>query len=189
MGFFLTRTLGLDQVRPTAAEVDAPMPGDALLPSPDAVMDRAFTLRAPPEDVWPWLVQLGKHRAGWYMTHRVERFVPRARRASRHVDQRWQHLVVGSVIPDYGGRDKEQLTVAEIDPPHTLVYASRRGRMEVTWAITIAPLDDRSSRVRLRLPIGAPSGGNGRSPSLARRSTSSRSRGLAGGLRERVEPG
>ena len=121
MSFFLTRTLGLDRVRPTAAEVDSPMPGDALLPSPDAVMDRAFTLRAPPEDVWPWLVQLGKHRAGWYMTHRVERFVPRARRASRHVDQRWQHLVVGSVIPDYGGRD-ETFTVAEIDPPHTLVY-------------------------------------------------------------------
>ena len=140
MGFLITQAWGLDQVRPTAAEVDSPMPGDALLPRPDAVMDRAFTLRAPPEDVWPWLVQLGKHRAGWYMTHRVERFVPRARRASRHVDQRWQHLVVGSVIPDYGGRD-ETFTVAEIDPPHALVHTSRRGRMEVTWAITVAPLD------------------------------------------------
>ena len=187
MGFFLTRTLGLDRARPTAAEVDAPMPGDALLPSPDAVMDRAFTLRAPPEDVWPWLVQLGKHRAGWYMTHRVERFVPRARRASRHVDQRWQHLVVGSVIPDYGGRD-ETFTVAEIDPPHTLVYASRRGRMEVTWAITVAPLDDRSSRVRLRLRMGPvrrkwPIAVAGEAIDLITISW------LAGGLRERVEPG
>lgn len=149
----LSRALGLDQVRPTAAEVDSPMPGDALISRPDAVMDRAFTLRASPEDVWPWLVQLGKGRAGWYMTHRVERVVPRSRRASRIVDQRWQHLVVGSVIPDYGGRD-ETFTVAEIDPPHTLVHTSRRGRTDVTWAIAVAPLDPGSARVRLRLRMG-----------------------------------
>ena len=187
MGFFLTRALGLDQVRPTAAEVDSPMPGDVLIPRPDAVMDRAFTLRAPPEDVWPWLVQLGKGRAGWYMTHRVERFVPRARRASRHVDQRWQHLVVGSVIPDYGGRD-ETFTVAEIDPPHALVHTSRRGRMEVTWAIAVAPLDPRSSRVRLRLRMGPVRrkwlvAVAGEAIDLVTISW------LAGGLRERVEPG
>jgi hypothetical protein len=153
MSSLLARAWGLDQVRPTAAEVDSPMPGDGLIQRPDAVMDRAFTLRAAPEDVWPWLVQLGKGRAGWYMTRRVERVVPRPRRASWHVDQRWQHLVVGSVIPDYGGRD-ETFTVAEIDPPHTLVHTSRRGPTEVTWAIAVAPLGPGSSRVHLRLRMG-----------------------------------
>jgi hypothetical protein len=42
------------------------------------------------------------------------------------------------VIPDYGGRH-ETFTVAEIDPPRTLVYLSRRGRTMVSWSITLHP--------------------------------------------------
>ena len=33
-------------------------------------MDRAFEVSAPPDVVWPWLVQLGKARAGWYLPER-----------------------------------------------------------------------------------------------------------------------
>ena len=44
---------------------------------PDIMMDRAFTVPAPPAAVWPWLVQLGKKRAGWYLPGRAEGFVPR----------------------------------------------------------------------------------------------------------------
>jgi hypothetical protein len=36
--------------------------------APDVVMDRAFTLPAAPAQVWPWFNQLGKNRAGWYMS-------------------------------------------------------------------------------------------------------------------------
>ena len=49
-------------------------------------MDRAFTLDAPVELVWPWFVQLGKRRAGWYLPRRIERFIPPPRRAIRTID-------------------------------------------------------------------------------------------------------
>src|SRR4051794_41942528 len=66
-------------------------------------MDRGFEARGTPEQVWPWLVQLGKGRGGWYFPRLVERFVPRSRRAARTVQPQWQGLEVGDVIPDYGG--------------------------------------------------------------------------------------
>src|SRR5690349_6473826 len=50
----------------TDAEVTAPMPGDELVPEPSFSATRAITIDAPPEAVWPWLVQLGYGRAGFY---------------------------------------------------------------------------------------------------------------------------
>ncbi|MGZ5398850.1 MAG: SRPBCC family protein [Nocardioides sp.] len=149
----LASALGLDRVEPTGAEVESPMPGDDLVRRPDAVMDRAFTLSAPPHEVWPWLVQLGKWRAGWYLPRRIERFLPPGRRAVRHIDTRWQNLRVGDVIPDYGGRD-ETFTVNHLDPPTTIVYTSERGRMRLSWAIRLTPSGHGSTRVRLRLRMG-----------------------------------
>ena len=57
----------LAAVEATRAEIDGPLLGDDVVPEPDVVMDRAFTLAATPEQTWPWLVQLGKQRAGWYL--------------------------------------------------------------------------------------------------------------------------
>jgi hypothetical protein len=126
------------------------MPGDDLVPDADAVMDRAFTVSAQPDQVWPWLVQLGKRRAGWYLPATVERFVPRGRRALRQVDHRWQDLAVGDVVPDYGGRD-ETFTVSQVRRPTTLVYTSTRGRTHLSWAIELTPANHGQTRVRLRL--------------------------------------
>lgn len=50
----------------TQAEVEAPMPGDDLVPGAQFRPTRAVTVDAPPEAVWPWLVQVGMGRAGWY---------------------------------------------------------------------------------------------------------------------------
>ena len=62
--------------RPTPAEWAATLPGDDLVDPADVVMDRAFSLPAPPDTVWPWLVQLGKRRAGWYLPRWVDRVLP-----------------------------------------------------------------------------------------------------------------
>src|SRR5690349_10508124 len=144
-----------ESVAATAAERTTAMAGDDLIPSPDAVMDRAFTLPAPPDVVWPWLVQLGKCRAGWYLPSSVERFIPRSHRAIRAVDQQWQQLQVDEVVPDYGGRDA-YFEVALIEPPRRLVYRSHRGRMQISWSISLEAPNTGSSatRVRLRLRLG-----------------------------------
>jgi hypothetical protein len=137
-------------VHPSTDEKAAPRPGDDLVTPAGVVMDRAFTVDAAPEVVWPWLVQLGKQRAGWYVPRWVERFIPPGRRAIRTIDARWQDLEVGDVIPDYGNATFE---VAQIDPPRTLVYTSRRGRTDISWSISLAARGQ-GTRVFLRLRLG-----------------------------------
>ena len=143
-------------VAPTEAEVAAVRPGDDIVADADVVMDRAFTVDGAPDEVWPWLLQLGKQRAGWYLPHRLERIIPRGRRAIRRLDERWQQLAVGDVIPDYGGRHAT-FTVAIIEPPTTLAYESQRGKTHLTWAITLTWDGARPAgltRVHLRLRLG-----------------------------------
>ncbi|MGN6253177.1 MAG: hypothetical protein ACTHNS_15340 [Marmoricola sp.] len=145
-----------DGLAPTAAEVGRRLPGDDVVPDPDVVMDRAFTLAASPGDVWPWLMQLGKDRAGWYLPRRVERFVPPARRALRRIDPAFQELGEGDVIPDYGGPDAT-FEVVHLQPPEHLVHRSQRHRMSVSWAIVLSgtPVGDAvGTRVHLRLRLG-----------------------------------
>ena len=143
----------VEQVTARPAEVRAPRPGDDIITGPDVVMDRAFDVPGTPAEVWPWLLQLGKRRAGWYLPRRVERFLPPSRRGLRHVDDRFTRLAVGDVIPDWGGKD-ETFTVAELEPPEHLVYRSQRGRTTVSWAICLRPAGQTGTRVHLRLRLG-----------------------------------
>ena len=50
----------------TDVEVALRAAGDELVRDPNLVATRAVTVDAPPEAVWPWLVQIGTGRAGWY---------------------------------------------------------------------------------------------------------------------------
>ena len=163
------------------------LPGDDLIPRPDVVMDRAFDLPAPSEEVWPWFVQLGKKRAGWYLPRNVERFVPPSRRALRYVEPSLQVLRVGSVIPDWGRRH-ETFQVSILEPPHALVHTTQRGRTFGSWAIVLTSYDDSGAvathvQLRLRLSPVKRKRLTGTAGELLDASTIA---GLAAGLRERV---
>ncbi|MFC0438481.1 SRPBCC family protein [Kutzneria buriramensis] len=172
------------RVRATLAERAEPRPGDDLVAPADVVMDRGFTVEAPPEAVWPWLAQLGKRRAGWYLPRRVERLLPPRRRALRRLDPRWTNLRVGDVIPDYGGRD-ETFEVAAVDPPRSLVYTSRRGHTLVSWSITLRPAGS-GTRVLLRLRL-APVRHRRLAETLGEFFDFATIAGMAAGLRERLK--
>ena len=147
-------------------------------------MDRGFDLAAPPGEVWPWLVQLGKRRAGWYLPRAVERLVPPSRRALRHVEPRLLEHEVGDVIPDWGGADAT-FTLAAIDPPRTLLYTSRRGSTDLTWCIVLAPVASGGTRVHLRLRL-APVRHRRVASILGGLVDALTISGLAAGLRERL---
>jgi hypothetical protein len=50
----------------THDEVHGSMPGEEIVPNPSFNATRAITVDAPPELVWPWIVQMGYRRAGFY---------------------------------------------------------------------------------------------------------------------------
>lgn len=170
--------------RPTVAERASSLPGDDVLAPADVVMDRAFTLEAPPDAVWPWIVQLGKRRAGWYFPALAERVVPPARRGLRRIDHRLQALSVGDVVPDWGGADAT-FTVVELAPARHLLYGSTRGSTHLTWCLQLTPVGGQLTRMHLRLRLApvrhrfVAEHGGGLIDQLT-------VMGLAAGLRERV---
>jgi len=151
-----------------AADLVAPLPGDELVERPDFVVDRAAGLPAPPAAVWPWLVQLGKERAWWYLPAWAERFVwAEDKRGARRIVPELQGLAVGDAVPDWGPGDPV-FRVASLDPPHALVYHSLRQRsnqwrspeqntprppdcLELSWALVLAPLPGGRARLHIRL--------------------------------------
>src|SRR5207253_707859 len=71
------------------------LPGDDLVPSPRARFTRAITLDAPPQQVWPWLVQIGCHRAGWYSYDDLDNG---GQPSADHILPEFQDLAVGDEI-------------------------------------------------------------------------------------------
>ncbi len=140
----------------TDEEVARVLPGDDLVPGAQVVMDRGGSLPASAAMVWPWLVQLGKARGGWYLTRSVERLIPRRRRALRHIEAGWQQVAVGDRIPDYGPGDPE-FEVSILEPPRTLAFTSarrtRRGQIQASWALVLEDLPGDRSRLQLRLRL------------------------------------
>jgi hypothetical protein len=178
-------------VAATAAEAVSAAPGDDLVPDPDVVMDRGFDVPGTPTEVWPWLLQLGKGRAGWYLPRTVERLVPPRRRAARSVVPHWQGLEVGERIPDYGG-PKEYFEAVEVEPPGAsrgyIVYRSERGRTQLSWAITLTAVGSgvaSRTRVHLRLRL-APVHRVWLAESLGELVDALTIAGMAAGLRERL---
>jgi hypothetical protein len=128
------------------------LPGDELIPAAEVVMDRVAALDASVEHVWPWLIQLGKGRAGWYLTRRLERLTPRGNRALRRIEPSFQAVAVGDRVGDYGRDGWFEARVVE--PPHTLVWWSERGQdIRLTWALVLTETGPQTSELHIRLRI------------------------------------
>ncbi len=164
------------------------MPGDELIAAPAIVIDRGARLSAPPERVWPWLLQLGKGRAGWYLSRRLERFVPRRNRALRMIDPAFQQVTVGDRVSDYGPDGWFEARL--VDPPRALVWWSERAAdLQLTWAFALEPLGQGETQLRIRLRINRQLGR--RAPWLVERGAELFDRFtvqiMIAGLRERIE--
>lgn len=78
------------------AEVAAPMPGDEIVPRSQFNATRAITISAPPEDIWPWIAQVGYGRARFYSYDLIDNAGEPS--ADRIIDE-YQNLEVGDLIP------------------------------------------------------------------------------------------
>jgi len=88
----------------TQGEVQRSLPGDELVPSPKSRYTQAITIKAPKSEVWPWLVQIGYKRAGWYTHDFLHRLVGIAgcvddeRCSAKRIIPELQDLKVGDEI-------------------------------------------------------------------------------------------
>jgi hypothetical protein len=80
----------------TDEELERAMPGDDVVAKPDLDATRGLTVKAAPEEVWPWLVQMGYRRAGFYSYDRLDNAgIPSAER----ILPEYQGLKVGDEVP------------------------------------------------------------------------------------------
>jgi hypothetical protein len=112
----------------TDAEVQRSLPGDDLVPDPRWGNTQAITIRASAAEVWPWLVQIGYKRAGWYSHDSIHRLlgvagsVDEDRRSASRIVPELQHLGIGDSIEIAPGMG---YTVVDIEPGRALVLQAR----------------------------------------------------------------
>lgn len=130
-------------------ELTAPFPGEELVAGRYRV-DHGVTIHAPADSVWPWLVQIGQDRGGFYSYSWLERLIGDPVHNANRIVPEWQTLHVGdlvrSVPANYlGGVFGKDLgwRVKGIVPGRTLV-------LDGWGAFVIVPLDDTTSRLIAR---------------------------------------
>jgi hypothetical protein len=89
----------MDHWGATKAEIAATLPGDELLPVPASFVNRAVTINGTPEQIYPWIVQLGAERGGynsytWLETSLLNCPMVNADR----IHPEWQDLKIGDVV-------------------------------------------------------------------------------------------
>jgi hypothetical protein len=139
----------------TPAEAESDLPGDEVLPDASLVATRAISVAAAPEEVWPWLAQLGQGRAGFYSYDVLENMVGCDITSADRIVPQWQDVAVGDEFrlhPDMA------LPVAVVDPPTALVVQSesagsadeKETPYDFTWAFVVRPAGPHGSRLIAR---------------------------------------
>jgi hypothetical protein len=143
------------------------LPGDRCCLRPQAITTHAITINAPPEHVWPWLVQMGWGRGGWYTARWVDTLLfPDNGPSADRLIPAWQRLKVGDRVLDGPAEKNCAFVVCELEPRRHLVLHSRQhlppgfeqrfgASIDWTWAFTLDPLPNHRTRfiVRSRLRL------------------------------------
>ncbi len=144
----------------TRAEREAVLPGDDIIAAPTEVTDHAITIAAEPRHVWPWLVQMGWGRAGWYTARWVDTLLfPANGPSADRIIPEIQDIRLGTFIPDGPPETLCGLIVEGLDSERALVLHStthlpvswrEHATADWSWAFVLTPLDGGRTRFHLR---------------------------------------
>jgi hypothetical protein len=129
----------------TETEVGAWMPGDEIVPDAPFNATRAITIEAPPERVWPWIVQLGYGRAGFYTYDLLDNA---GYDSAEQILPEFQHVRVGDWVPM--AKKVNETTAHRVRAFETnewLLWA----KPDSTWSWRLVPLTGGRTRVITRL--------------------------------------
>ncbi len=128
-------------------EVARSMPGDELVERPTFNATRAVTVGAGPEHIWPWLLQIGINRAGWYSYDWLDNL---GRPSATEIIPELQQLEVGDLIP-ISPNGKYGLKVWNFKPLEWMVWIDDAGHSSWLWLLD--PIDETSTRLITRVRI------------------------------------
>jgi hypothetical protein len=130
----------------TDAEVASAMPGDELVPDSQFTATRALTINARPDDVWPWLTQVGFRRAGFYSYDLLDNI---ARPSADTLLPEWQHPEIGEIAAPMANPPTPDTSfiIKESIPAKRLLWA----KPDSTWSWTLRQLPDGQTRLVTRL--------------------------------------
>lgn len=139
-------------------EVSETFPGAEIVPGGKRSATMATTIDAPPERVWPWLLQMGTDRGGWYSWDHLDNF---GRKSADRLHQDWQDVTVGSRMN--GKPDGSQYwEVVALEPERFLclrISLDLKGRQydpagprprfftDSTWGFQLKPLPEGRTRL------------------------------------------
>lgn len=130
-----------------------PLPGDDILTQVMGSLTHAITIRRRPRDVWPWLVQMGAGRAGWYSYDFIDNG---GQRSARKIIPELQHPVVGEIFPALPGVDSG-FTLLRFEPERYLILGWRNAPDAppmMTWAFVIEEATPGTTRLIVRARAG-----------------------------------
>lgn len=136
----------------TDAEIAGSYPGDDILQQPMVNWTQAITIKATPEQVWPWIAQMGEGRGGFYSYTFIENIVAGKNvyhNANRIVPE-LQQPAPGDVL--VGG----MMNMLKTEPGKWLLGSAPSGAFGWTWLWNIAPTDAGPTRLVIRMKIQAP---------------------------------
>jgi hypothetical protein len=122
------------------------MLGDGLIVQPRFSYTTAILIHARPEDIWPWLVQMGYQRGGLYSYDWLDRlFGILDRPSATRILPEFQHLAVGDTIPLPRGMG---YPVAAIEPGRALVLDMRNMfGFDWVWQFGLNPIDETQTQL------------------------------------------
>jgi hypothetical protein len=127
----------------TPEEVQRPLPGDDLVARPTFNATRAISIDATPEQIWPWLVQVGMNRAGWYSYDLLDNL---GRRSARRIIPELQHLAPGDIVPMSPGG--QGIRVHTLGQPRTMIWGTPG---DTSWVWQLDPCPGGSTRLITRI--------------------------------------
>jgi len=152
----------------TASEAHATLPGDTLFPVYRGEATHAITIQAPPEKIWPWLMQIGQDRSGFYSYTFLENAFTCDMPKVEHLVPEWKPRAQGETVwfcnpIRFNGQGK--MVSAVVEPDHAFAMVSPNdwkrlqsgGRaQEAFWSFTLQPVDSGHTRLIARVRGGTP---------------------------------
>lgn len=141
----------MDRWGTTDEELAASLTGDELVPNPRISYTRAVTVNASPEQIYPWIVQLGADKGGMYSYTWLESLIQCPQTNADRIHEEWQDLHVGDKVLMCKNDMPPGYEVAKIEPNRAIVMGHQTdGIWSDVWQFILVPQNDGTTRLLLR---------------------------------------